>query len=98
MRVFAAGLITETNTFAPWPTGLRGFSENGLFRGDATTRGARIETGVLANVWKELAQQRGDEFVESLFAFAQPSGPTVQRVYEDLRDEILSDLRSKGPF
>ena len=39
MRVFAAGLITETNTFAPWPTGRRGFSEVGPFRGDATTRG-----------------------------------------------------------
>jgi hypothetical protein len=25
MRIFAAGLQTETNTFAPWPTGLADF-------------------------------------------------------------------------
>lgn len=98
MRVFAAGLITETNTFAPWPTGHRGFSESGPYHGDATTRGAHSETGVLASVWKALAGEGGDEFVESLFAFAQPSGPAVQKAYEAFRDEILNDLKSKGPF
>lgn len=29
MRIFTAGISTETNTFAPWPTGLRGFQEGG---------------------------------------------------------------------
>lgn len=98
MRVFAAGLITETNTFAPWPTGLRGFSEEGPFHGDATTRGKDSEMGVLASVWKDIAQRHGHSFVESLFAFAQPSGPAVQSVYEDFRDEILGDLKEQGPF
>lgn len=98
MRVFVAGLITETNTFAPWPTGMRGFSEEGPFHGDATTRGKDSEMGVLANGWRDLCRERGFEFVESLFAFAQPSGPAVQRDYEALRDEILNDLRAKGPF
>jgi len=78
MRLFTAGLITETNTFAPWPTGRRGFSETGPFRGDATTRGRDDETGVLAAVWKELARRDGHEFVEGFFAHAQPSGPTLQ--------------------
>jgi microcystin degradation protein MlrC len=98
MRVFTAGLITETNTFAPWPTGLRGFSEEGPFRGDATTRGRHTETGVLASAWRDLCEARGFEFVEGLFAHAQPSGRTVQSVYEGFRDEILNDLRTKGPF
>ena len=98
MRVFAAGLITETNTFAPWPTGVRGFSEEGPFHGDATTRGRNSEMGVLAGGWRRLCEERGFEFVESLFAFAQPSGKTVQSVYEDFRDEILNDLQRKGPF
>jgi microcystin degradation protein MlrC len=98
MRVFTAGVITETNTFAPWPTGVRGFSEHGPFHGDATTRGADDETGVLANIWKDMARENGHEFVESLFAHAQPSGPTVHSVYEEYRDEILSDLKTKGPF
>lgn len=98
MRVFAAGLITETNTFAPWPTGLRGFSEEGPFHGDATTRGKDSEMGVLASGWRNLCRERGFEFVESLFAFAQPSGRTVQSVYESFRDEILDDLKAKGLF
>jgi microcystin degradation protein MlrC len=98
MRVFAAGLITETNTFAPWPTGLRGFSEEGPYHGDATTRGKDSEMGVLASCWRDECRRRGFSFVESLFAFAQPSGRVVQSVYENLRDEILADLRSKGPF
>lgn len=98
MRLFAAGLITETNTFAPWPTGRRGFSEVGPFRGDATTRGRDDETGVLAGVWKELARRDGHEFAEGFFAHAQPSGPTLQGVYEEYRDEILADLRARMPF
>jgi microcystin degradation protein MlrC len=98
MRVFTAGLITETNTFAPWPTGRRGFSEEGPFHGDATTRGRESELGVLASGWRDLCRTGGHQFVESLFAFAQPSGPTVQSVYENFRDEILADLKEKGPF
>ncbi len=99
MRVFAAGLITETNTFAPWPTGLRGFSEEGPFRGDATTRGKDTETGVLASgLARFCAGSVASEFVEGLLAHAQPSGRTVQSVYEGFRDEIPNDLKTKGPF
>src|ERR1700740_2688307 len=98
MRVFVGGLITETNTFAPWPTGLQGFSEEGPFYGDATTRGKDSEMGVLASGWRDLCHKRGYEFVESIFAFAQPSGRAVQSVYEKLRDAILADLKAKGPF
>ena len=98
MRIFAAGLVTETNTFAPWPTGVRGFAEAGPFHGDATTRGKDDEMGVLASVWKALAEADGHDFVESVFAHAQPSGPTLQSVYLGFRDEILRDLKDKGPF
>jgi microcystin degradation protein MlrC len=98
MRLFTAGLITESNTFAPWPTGRRGFSAVGPFRGDATTRGRDDETGVLAGLWKELAQRDGHEFIEGFFARAQPSGPTLQSVYEEYREEILAALRDHGPF
>lgn len=98
MRVFAAGLITETNTFAPWPTGAQGFCEEGPFHGDVTTRGKDTEMGLQARGWRDLCHERGHEFVESLFAIAQPSGRAVQSVYEGFRDEILADLKAKGPF
>ncbi len=35
MKFFIAHLATETNTFAPAPTGLGGFEEYGIFHGDA---------------------------------------------------------------
>jgi len=97
MRLFTAGLITETNTFAPWPTGKRGFSEIGPFYGDASTRGREDETGVVAGMWKQLAARDGHEFIEGFFAHAQPSGPTLQSVYEEYRDSMLEELRRRGP-
>ena len=33
-----------------------------------------------------------------MLAHAEPSGPTVQSVYETYRDEILGDVANKGPF
>jgi microcystin degradation protein MlrC len=98
MRIFVAGLITETNTFAPWPTGRRGFEEDGFFRGDAGASDSNAETARIARLWRELAARDGHEVVESILAFAQPSGPTIHAVYEAYRDEILSDFESKGPF
>jgi microcystin degradation protein MlrC len=98
MRIFVAGLVTETNTFAPWPTGRRGFEETGFFRGNAGSSGSDAETALIARLWRELAARDGHEIVESILAFAQPSGPTIQAVYEAYRDEILSDFEIKGPF
>jgi microcystin degradation protein MlrC len=98
MRLFTAGLITETNTFAPWPTGKRGFSEIGPFYGDVTTRGREDETGLVAGMWQQLAARDGHEFVEGFFAHAQPSGPTLQAVYEEYRDGMLEELRRRMPF
>lgn len=95
MRVFIAGLATESNTFAPFPTGLAGYAENGLRR-DASIHGEGPLAGPLV-VFRRRAEAAGDEVIESLSAFAQPSGRTLRRVYEGLRDEILGDLRAAGP-
>jgi microcystin degradation protein MlrC len=98
MRIFATGLITETNTFSPWPTGRRAFEENGLSRHHANATAADAETSMVAQLWSGLAARDGHEFVESIFACAQPAGPTVQSVYEDYRGQILSEFRAQGPF
>ncbi len=95
MRLFIAGLATETNTFAPFPTGLAGFAEYGLTKTASHNRGA-VLSGPLG-VFRRLAEAAGDEVIESLAAFAQPSGRTVQAVYERLRDDILADLAAAGP-
>jgi microcystin degradation protein MlrC len=93
MRIFIASLATETNTFAPFPTGRAGFEERSL--GRDCTRALGPLSGPM-RVFRRMAQAAGDEVVESLSAFAQPSGRTVRRVYEDLRDEILGDLQAAG--
>jgi microcystin degradation protein MlrC len=97
MRIFTAGLVTETNTFAPWPTGLAGFEEGGLFRGDASASGDD-SANVAARLFGELARADGHDFAEGLFATAHPSGPTLKTAYEALRDEIVDDIRARDPF
>jgi microcystin degradation protein MlrC len=97
MRIFVAGLQSETNTFTAWPTGARAFQEAGLYSGAAALNGARSDLQT-AQLWRDLCARDGHDLVAGLFAWAQPSGPIVQSVYEAMRDEILSELRSQGPF
>jgi len=97
LRVFVAGLQSETNTFAPWPTGARAFEEGGIRRGADVLQGQGPDHRT-AQLWRDLCLRDGHDFTPGLFAWAQPSGPIVQVVYEGLRDEILSELRSQGPF
>lgn len=88
MRIFIAGLGTETNTFAPLLTGAAAFEEGGVFRGDTSAACEGLD-GVVARQWRSLAESSDADFCEGLFARAQPSGPAVQAVYEGLRDEIV---------
>lgn len=96
MKLFIAGLDTETNTFAPLPTGRRAFAEGFIAHGDATQQPENYCSAQL-NVWRRLAEERGWAVAESLCAFAEPGGIIVRAVYEALRDEILDDLRRAMP-
>lgn len=95
MKIFAAGLATETNTFSALPTGMEDFQ---IQRGaDVLSGRIQYPSLDLSADWGRRARQRGDEFVFSLNAWAQPSGKTVRSTYESLRDEIIRDLRSALP-
>lgn len=94
--VFAAGLQSESNTFSPLPTGMNAFVEGEMHRGREAVEGPGTE-GTVARLWSDLCTRDGHRFTPSLFALAHPGGPTVQTVYEALRDEILDDLRRCGP-
>ncbi len=96
MRVFIAGLSTETNSFSPLPTGRLSFEEGVVHHGNATSDPVQYWTSPL-HIWRNRAEELGWEVVESLSAHAQPAGPTVRAVYEEYRDEILADLRENGP-
>ena len=95
MKVLIAGLATETNTYSPIPTGRDSFTETML------TRTATQEPGNLFSApmieWRRMAEERGWKVIESLAAFAQPAGITVRKVYEELRDEILGDVKAHMP-
>jgi microcystin degradation protein MlrC len=96
VKVFIACLGTETNTFSPLPTGEQTFEETMLFHGDATQHGETLFSGPL-HVWRRATEERQGQVAESIAAFAQPAGITVRRVYEGLRDELLSDLKAAMP-
>jgi microcystin degradation protein MlrC len=93
MKIFAASLVTETNTFSPMPTGEKSFH---------VTRGGDYSTyppfkDSQAALWGKMAKERGFEYVESVLALAEPAGITLRKVYEDYRDEILADLKKAMP-
>jgi microcystin degradation protein MlrC len=95
MRIFAAGMVTETNTFCPIPTTLEDFIiQRGRPEGRVPARYSGFD---LDRIWGRLAEARGDEFVLSLMALAQPAGLTAKGAYEAMRDEILADLRAAMP-
>ncbi len=96
MKVFIATLGTETNTFSPIPTGEQTFAETMLYRGDATQHDATLFSEPL-HVWRRMTEERQGQVSESVAAFAQPAGKTIQKVYEGFRDEIYDDLRRAMP-
>ncbi|MGV1792867.1 M81 family metallopeptidase [Rhizobium sp. A37_96] len=96
MRIFIAGMDTETNTFVPIPTGYRSFDDVGIAHGDATSRPLN-EPSCQLYVWRQKGEADGHTIIESLCVNAEPGGTTVRKVYEDFRDEILADLRNALP-
>lgn len=95
MRIFAAGIATETNTFAPLPTGMEDFQ---ILRREDMLAGRIDHPSLdLSAVWGKAAQAQGHELVCGLTAWAQPSGITLKATYESLRDEMLEDLRAVMP-
>ena len=96
MRIFIAGLATETNTFSPMPTGASAFRLGSPELRDATRRPPQSGS-VPLHAWRERAEADGHEVIESICAAAQPAGLTVRAIYEALRDEILADLKAAAP-
>jgi microcystin degradation protein MlrC len=53
--------------------------------------------GEMARALRDLVAAEGGVVSPGLFAWANPAGPTVQAVYERLRDALLDDLRAAMP-
>jgi microcystin degradation protein MlrC len=96
MRIFAASLATETNSFSPVPTSRETFEQTLYFKpGQHPDRGT-LCTGPLYAA-RRRARQEGFELIEGSCFWAEPSAPVTQAGYESMRDEILAQLRAAMP-
>ena len=98
MRIFAATLATETNTFAPMATGLADFQAGGGYfaAGQHPPQATLFSAPLVAA--RQRAAEQGHTLLEGLVAMAQPSGTTTRAAYETLRDQLLADLRAALPL
>ncbi len=92
MRIFIAGIATESNGFVSYPTPLRDFRIHRDWADDDTV-GWVLSA---ARPWRRLVRDAGWTVVPGLLAWAMPSGPTTRGAYEAMRDELLRDLRAAG--
>ncbi|MDK4706548.1 M81 family metallopeptidase [Rhizobium sp. CNPSo 4062] len=96
MRIFTAALATETNTFSPICVDRRAF-EASLY----APPGMHPETPTLCSapitVGRRIAAEKGWEVIEGTATWADPAGLVNRRTYEELRDEILEQLRAAMP-
>lgn len=96
MRVFSAALATETNTFAPMPTGIGTFHERAYYPAGQHPNAMQMHGGPL---WaaRQVGPARGWTLIEGLVAAAVPNGIVTRSAFETLRDQILADLRAALP-
>lgn len=98
MRLFAATLATETNTFSPLPTGLAAYQESVFLRpGEHPADAPRMCTAPLF-VARHRAATDGFTLIEGSCFAASPAGKTGRQAYEFMRDEILGQLRAALPL
>jgi len=96
MRVFIAGIATETNTFVSIPTTLEDFKDFEMYHGDATANRDRAVYGQLLAEWRDQAEAEGNSVIEGLCTGAEAGGPVVQAAYEQMRDEIVARVKEAG--
>jgi len=93
MKIVAARLNHETNTFSPVPTPLACFGPDGpAFAADALASARGTRTGLGA--FLDAAAARGDAIEVAVNATANPSGTVDAAAYERLAGSIVDAVRS----
>jgi microcystin degradation protein MlrC len=96
MKLFTASLATETNTFSAVPTSIENFYDSFYARPGEHPDEPKLCTAPLW-VGRRRARAEGWTLVEGSCSFAEPSGAVSREAYEQLRDEILDQLRAAIP-
>jgi microcystin degradation protein MlrC len=98
MRLFAATIATETNTFSPLPTSLDGYRQGVFLRPGEHPADAPLMCTAPLWVARRRAAKEGFTLIEGSCFAASPAGTTNQRDYETMRDEILEQLKAALPI
>ena len=94
MRIFVAGLSTETNTFTPMPTTRDDFR---IYNPGPGSEG-KNKPHPAYTILHRRAPTDGIVVLEGLSASAPPSGTVRQDTYEEFRDEILEQVTAAMPL
>jgi microcystin degradation protein MlrC len=96
MRIFAASLATETNTFSPIPTSRASFEDAFYAPAGQHPDEPQLCTAPLL-IARRRAKAEGFTLIEGSSFWAEPSGTVVRRDFENMRDEILDQLKAALP-
>lgn len=96
MRLFFASLGTETNTFSPIPTSFDNYKEGHVYRPGEHPDDPKLVTAPLI-VGRRRSKAEGWTLIEGSCFWAEPAGTTARAAYEQMRDEILGQLKTAMP-
>jgi microcystin degradation protein MlrC len=93
MRIVAAQMKHETNTFSPVPTPLQRFSGRAAtpYEGRAAIDAYR-GTGAALAAYIDIAEHEGAELIIPIAANASPSGPVAAGAYRHMTDRICATI------
>ncbi|MBL0929787.1 MAG: precorrin-6A/cobalt-precorrin-6A reductase [Alphaproteobacteria bacterium] len=97
MRLFAATIATETNTFSPLPTSLEAYKECVFLRPGEHPDDTPLMCTAPLWVARKRAKAEGFTLIEGSCFAASPAGTTNRKDYEFMRDEILDQLKAAMP-
>lgn len=86
MRIAIAGIATESCTFSPLPTHLQDF------------RITREADAAFRELYPFLGKYPDIDFIGTITAKALPGGPVEAAAYEAIKNELLEQLQTRGPF
>jgi microcystin degradation protein MlrC len=96
VRVFTAALATETNTFSPIAIDKRAF-EASLYAPPGQHPATPTLCTAPITVGREVCAREGWTLIEGSASWADPAGLIARSTYEELRDEILTQLAAAMP-
>ena len=98
MRLFAATIATETNTFSPLPTSIQAYREGVFLRPGEHPADTALSSTAPLWVARRRAVAAGFTLIEGRCFAATPAGTTNRADYETMRDEIIGQVKAALPL